>query len=469
MSEAARPTTTPDAGVGSSTAVMVSFGVLVFLVVLGIIVSIVMISRRRAREKADLGPSAGFGGANITPGGSDGPYDEGVKRPAAAYGGSNGMDQNTQWEAGNGVSMHTAATTAPYQSSSQRSRNYSQFTSDYDMQSNVNASNNYPPHPVSPSTVNNNYPSSQVGMQGQYGGGQQGQYGGGQSVLNGGYDRSGTPIGGAMPGSVVYPQQQQQQQWNNQSMQSPPPSALMQRMNGTSVMNGQNMGAGSTVGSSLSYAAGPGGYGIDSRSNVNYIRSPGSLDMQYQTGDRSDGEGASLNGSESTHTRNFMKGISSPIAESMGKKHEVIHPYDPVQMDELPLRPGDLVLLKTAYDDGYAYGEVELMDGSSRAGVFPLACLIPAGDVDRAKLHRQSLASLKSYAKPLVSPNNESPEILLMNGKITEEAYLRIRRDRKEKEERQISALKERLARKDLSNGERERLQRRLDELELGI
>ncbi|KAI8849095.1 hypothetical protein BC829DRAFT_392854, partial [Chytridium lagenaria] len=69
-----------------------------------------------------------------------------------------------------------------------------------------------------------------------------------------------------------------------------------------------------------------------------YIRSPGSLDMQYH-----DHPG-------STESRSPPPPSMFGMGETMGKKHEVVHAYEPVQMDELALRPGDLVLMKTAYD-----------------------------------------------------------------------------------------------------------------------
>ncbi|KAJ3414157.1 hypothetical protein HDV05_007019 [Chytridiales sp. JEL 0842] len=162
-----------------------------------------------------------------------------------------------------------------------------------------------------------------------------------------------------------------------------------------------------------------------------------------------------------------------PLSESMGRFHTVMHPYVPLQEDEIALSPGDVILLKTAYDDGYAYGELE--DG--RGGVFPLACLVGGGlegymngSISGGGLGSVgSVGSGSSSISPVPAMSGESPEILLMNGRITEEVFLRLQQEKKEKEERQIVALKERLARPDLNANDRERLQRRLDELELGI
>ncbi|KAJ3117547.1 hypothetical protein HDU96_006308 [Phlyctochytrium bullatum] len=220
------------------------------------------------------------------------------------------------------------------------------------------------------------------------------------------------------------------------------------------------------------------------------------------------------------------------MMESVGRKLTVLYPYEPSQMDELALEVGEQVMLKMAYDDGYAFGEVETPDGGVRAGVFPLACLIPSTRPSNASTspssnllptppmaqgppggspyfpaptsasnsngspqppHRGVSASTSSVANPLsasspppTSPTAtggtggsggglaggsgaDSPEALFMSGKLTEDAYLRIRRERKEREERQVAALKERLARPDLAAVDRERLQKRLDELELGL
>ncbi|KAJ3208699.1 hypothetical protein HDU67_006590 [Dinochytrium kinnereticum] len=178
-------------------------------------------------------------------------------------------------------------------------------------------------------------------------------------------------------------------------------------------------------------------------------------------------------------------GGAGAVVESMGRKHVVVFAFEPTQMDELLLRVGDLVLLKTAYDDGYAFGEIDTPEGP-RSGVFPLACLIPSGGAlgdsmlpsspTPPKLTTTSLTSTSTNnhngtTSPISSGTviaSDSAEALLMTGRITEEAYLRIRNEKKEREERQIKALKERLA-GEVSEGERVKLQKRLDELELGI
>ncbi|KAJ3105881.1 hypothetical protein HDU97_007380 [Phlyctochytrium planicorne] len=221
--------------------------------------------------------------------------------------------------------------------------------------------------------------------------------------------------------------------------------------------------------------------------------------------------GSSTMGSSAGSVRNLTTATAVPIVDSMGRRHTVVYPYEPVQTDEMALKPGDSVLLKTAYDDGYAYGEIEALDGTVKSGVFPLACLIPNGgslgdSITRpltppaatAQLinstqnnnNNNTAASILSATSSVSNMNatspvpqtsasrsmtssslkvQETPEALLMTGRLTEETYLRIRNEKKEREERQIAALKERLARPDLPEVDRERLQRRLDELELGV
>ncbi|KAI9141758.1 hypothetical protein BKA69DRAFT_1021429, partial [Paraphysoderma sedebokerense] len=51
----------------------------------------------------------------------------------------------------------------------------------------------------------------------------------------------------------------------------------------------------------------------------------------------------------------------------------VTHIYRRALDDELDLDIGDMVLIVDVYDDGWAYGQN--MTKSSKAGVFPLACV----------------------------------------------------------------------------------------------
>ncbi|RKO88997.1 hypothetical protein BDK51DRAFT_51930 [Blyttiomyces helicus] len=75
------------------------------------------------------------------------------------------------------------------------------------------------------------------------------------------------------------------------------------------------------------------------------------------------------------------------VAPQLGRHHVVVHGYVPSMDDELELVPGQEVLLKSAYDDGYAFGEIATPDGP-KTGVFPLASLFNAGDVQAAQIAR---------------------------------------------------------------------------------
>ncbi|KAJ3278451.1 hypothetical protein HK104_002329 [Borealophlyctis nickersoniae] len=159
-------------------------------------------------------------------------------------------------------------------------------------------------------------------------------------------------------------------------------------------------------------------------------------------------------------------GAGRMMVEQVGRMQVVYHDYEPVMADELALRVGDVVVLKAAYDDGYGSGELTPAPASStpRTGVFPLACLLPSGDVNEARAARLYSLTLGS---PIPQPDQDTPELLLLSGRITEEAYMRLRRERRE--ERQINAIRERLENGALDAAERERLKRRLDVLECGI
>ncbi|KAI8837349.1 hypothetical protein BC829DRAFT_421499 [Chytridium lagenaria] len=110
----------------------------------------------------------------------------------------------------------------------------------------------------------------------------------------------------------------------------------------------------------------------------------------------------SVVGSDGYRREESVRGGAVPIVESMGKRHAVVYPFEPTQMDEMPLRAGDKVLLKTAYDDGYAFGEMETPEGL-RSGVFPLACLIPTA------VHSATLSSPRSPAQAPPPPSPPSP------------------------------------------------------------
>ncbi|KAJ3042702.1 hypothetical protein HDV00_006759 [Rhizophlyctis rosea] len=156
---------------------------------------------------------------------------------------------------------------------------------------------------------------------------------------------------------------------------------------------------------------------------------------------------------------------SSLNDDAIGKTYNVIHPYKPVMADELELKSGDKVVLRLAYDDGYAYGTIE---GSEKGGVFPLACLVPVGMEIGLPSRLESGAGPEIQAAP---EKVDSLEMLLLSGRITEGTYLALRREQEEelKTQRQITALRERLMNTNLTQEERRKLQNRLDELELGI
>ncbi|KAI8995987.1 hypothetical protein BC832DRAFT_308310 [Gaertneriomyces semiglobifer] len=167
------------------------------------------------------------------------------------------------------------------------------------------------------------------------------------------------------------------------------------------------------------------------------------------------------------------------------QRYPVIHTYTPLLPDELPLTPGDIVTVRLAYDDGYAFGVIE---SRNRAGVFPLACLLPVGlEVglpSRLESGPQNNNSERAAGFDW-GEKVDSLEMLLLNGKITEATYLKLRREQEEEVRtmRMIQALRERLredqearerglgegARGVLPEDDRRRLRRRLDELELGV
>ncbi|KAJ3096239.1 hypothetical protein HDU96_000836 [Phlyctochytrium bullatum] len=482
------------------------------IVVVAIIVSIVMIVKR-ARKKnrfGDLGPApvdpATGQPGNAMPMGAlrngptsprfDADYnDRPVGFPSQPPNG--GAYPNTRWEVGRGVTVNTASTPTtmtPYQASRTQTSatSRSQFATEYEQY--------MPPVPV-PGTNGvvaggNASPASPI-PQGSFGRPYATSSPAPPSVVTG----TGGPYARPAPSSLMGP-----------AATATTLGAAPSSVHPTNLMHHMNQSASTTTPGSV--LAGSSSL-VTSRDDdqathpPNYIRSPGSLDLQYQEGYVGAMEGSVTGASSETGGSSafapaagaaFGRGPSSPTSPTagfgrsfsppqgaaaapptttLGRRHEVVHGYDPVQEDELRLRPGDQVVLHTAYDDGYAYGTlVDVRTGRSVAdGVFPLACLIPreaSRDVHRAaRLNRRSVASLKGWKGEQQQEGGEgeeaTPEILLMEGRIGEKEYLEMRREKREREERQVAALKERLARADLPPRERERLQQRLDELELGL
>ncbi|KAJ3181741.1 hypothetical protein HDU87_000759 [Geranomyces variabilis] len=158
---------------------------------------------------------------------------------------------------------------------------------------------------------------------------------------------------------------------------------------------------------------------------------------------------------------------SSGDYANLTQRFTVIHAYKPAVGDELEIRPGDVVSVRLAYDDGYAFGYNEQ---TSTAGVFPLACLLPVG-MEVGLPSRLESGAVNLHAMQHASEKVDSLEMLLLSGRITEATYLSLRREQEEelRTQRQITALRERLAGLSLSEEERRKLQNRLDELELGI
>ncbi|KAI8587116.1 hypothetical protein BDZ88DRAFT_454378 [Geranomyces variabilis] len=158
---------------------------------------------------------------------------------------------------------------------------------------------------------------------------------------------------------------------------------------------------------------------------------------------------------------------SSGDYANLTQRFTVIHAYKPAVGDELEIRPGDVVSVRLAYDDGYAFGYNEQ---TSTAGVFPLACLLPVG-MEVGLPSRLESGAVNLHAMQHASEKVDSLEMLLLSGRITEATYLSLRREQEEelRTQRQITALRERLAGSSLSEEERRKLQNRLDELELGI
>ncbi|KAJ3024326.1 hypothetical protein HKX48_000001 [Thoreauomyces humboldtii] len=167
------------------------------------------------------------------------------------------------------------------------------------------------------------------------------------------------------------------------------------------------------------------------------------------------------------NTRN--RGSRSGRSNSSGdRRFTVIHPYNPLVGDELELRPNDVVSVRLAYDDGYAFGYNE---ATSTAGVFPLACLLPVGmEVGLPSRLESGADNSQTMQHGGDWEHVDSLEMLLLSGRITEGTYLALRREQEEelRTQRQITALRERLAVVNLDDGERKKLQSRLDALELG-
>jgi hypothetical protein len=53
--------------------------------------------------------------------------------------------------------------------------------------------------------------------------------------------------------------------------------------------------------------------------------------------------------------------------------YEVIEPWLPERFDELALTPGDVVLIKNVYEDGWCEGH--LIGKDQEIGAFPMACV----------------------------------------------------------------------------------------------
>ncbi|KNC99589.1 hypothetical protein, variant [Spizellomyces punctatus DAOM BR117] len=159
---------------------------------------------------------------------------------------------------------------------------------------------------------------------------------------------------------------------------------------------------------------------------------------------------------------------TSSTEGQLTQKFTVIHPYKPVMGDEMEIKPGDVVSVRLAYDDGYAFGQIEGSGG--KAGVFPLACLLPVG-LEVGLPSRLESGAMNMAVMQHAPEKVDSLEMLLLSGRITEQTYLALRREQEEelRTQRQITALRERLRDSSLEQEERKKLQRRLDELELGI
>ncbi|KAJ3295088.1 hypothetical protein HK104_003020 [Borealophlyctis nickersoniae] len=158
---------------------------------------------------------------------------------------------------------------------------------------------------------------------------------------------------------------------------------------------------------------------------------------------------------------------SSFTEDPIGRTYNIIHAYKPVMADELELKAGDRVVVRLAYDDGYAFGTLE---GSEKGGVFPLACLVPVG-MEIGLPSRLESGAGPELQEEFGPEKVDSLEMLLLSGRISEQTYLQLRREQEEdlRSQRQIAALRERLRDSSLEPEERRKLQKRLDELELGI
>ncbi|KAI8822041.1 uncharacterized protein EV422DRAFT_614365 [Fimicolochytrium jonesii] len=177
-------------------------------------------------------------------------------------------------------------------------------------------------------------------------------------------------------------------------------------------------------------------------------------------------DGEIMTGDESSgHVRG--RGGNRTSSSDMVQRFTVIHPYKPKLADEIELKPGDVVSVRLAYDDGYAFGQ---NDRAYAAGVFPLACLLPVG-MELGLPSRLESGASNVQAMQHAPEKVDSLEMLLLSGKITEGTYLALRREQEDemRTQRQIAALRERLAAPNLEEAERKKLQKRLDEIELGI
>ncbi|KAJ3095362.1 hypothetical protein HDU97_007007, partial [Phlyctochytrium planicorne] len=337
-------------GTKGNVGVMAGLGLTATVVIIAIIVSVCVMVKRRRREKDGAMPSSSTTplGRNdvelmdqdrLSPAKNKPAFDDTFKRPTGQQ--QQGYDYNdgTSWEPAQNPGA-VGLTHMPSVYSSQSKTNYSQFTSDYDMPMNgsgngrefggshvgnqsvysasASAVGQYAPQPNPAFNNNNGMRINTVQT---------------QKVM--GPISPSTQVGYAARSPTSPKTQIGYEPYANVSTVSsknptfhPPTTAMMMNLNASS----------SGVNSTAPYQYEP--------PATRYIRSPGSLDLQYQTGEE---EAVSVVGSESTNARSHGRGEGS-ILETMGRKHEVVHGYDAVQMDELTLTVGDLVTLRTAYD-----------------------------------------------------------------------------------------------------------------------
>ncbi|KAI9103699.1 hypothetical protein DFS34DRAFT_667756 [Phlyctochytrium arcticum] len=146
------------------------------------------------------------------------------------------------------------------------------------------------------------------------------------------------------------------------------------------------------------------------------LMSSGPASGQYHSPSSAERVSADLSDIRSLEKGKGRSRTSSTDGSGPIQKFTVIHPYKPVVGDEMEIRPGEVVSVRLAYDDGYAFGQIEGKDG--RAGVFPLACLLPVG-LEVGLPSRLESGAMNMAVMQHAPEKVDSLEMLLLSGRIT--------------------------------------------------